>query len=77
MYTCQTELHLCLTYFREKFDSAVASTEIGDQLKRTRQLTEGIQARLDLLLHVNISPADNSSITRTVSQCLEAIKIGR
>jgi hypothetical protein len=47
-----------------------------DLLHRTRQVADGILARLDLLLHVNISPADHGALTRTVSQCLEALKTG-
>ncbi|WAR02868.1 HECD4-like protein [Mya arenaria] len=48
----------------------------GDPFSRTRQLVEGILARLDVLLHVNISPADTGTLTRTVSQCIQAIKTG-
>ena len=62
---------------REKFDGEVLSNEVGGEapLDKTQQLAEGILTRLDLLLHVNISPAD--TLTRTVSQCIEAIKSGR
>lgn len=64
--------------FREKFDNDVLSNDFDktDSLHRTRQLAEGILARLDLLLHVNISPGDTGNLTRTVSQCIEAIKTG-
>ena len=45
-------------------------------MPRTKQLVEGILTRLDLLLHVNISPADYVGLTRTVSQSMEANKCG-
>ncbi|XP_053376531.1 probable E3 ubiquitin-protein ligase HECTD4 [Mercenaria mercenaria] len=63
---------------KEKFDNEIMSNDFEktDSLDRTRHLADGILARLDLLLHVNISPADTGSLTRTVSQFIEAIKTG-
>ena len=56
----------------------INANEFSDEaFWKTKQLVEGILVRLDLLLHVNISPADSGTLTRTVSQCIEAIKTGK
>ena len=63
---------------REKFTIEVESngTVSMSSMPCTKQLVEGIMTRLDLLLHVNISPADTGSLTRTISQNMEGNKTG-
>ena len=60
---------------QQQQQAAVVEDNKAPTLPRTRQLVDGILARLDLLLHVNISPAE-TSLPRTLSQCIEAIKTG-
>ncbi|XP_052243277.1 probable E3 ubiquitin-protein ligase HECTD4 isoform X2 [Dreissena polymorpha] len=74
-----SKLEDAATELREKLDGEISSSNANsdsDPLQKTRQLVDGILSRLDLLLHVNISPGDAGTLTRTVSQCLEAIKSG-
>ena len=72
-------VQICFVFHREKFTIEVESNDTVSMssMPCTKQLVEGIMTRLDLLLHVNISPADTSSLTRTISQNMADSKTGK
>ena len=72
--------NLIKLFSREKFDTDLSLMKEGPvqaTLSWTRNIIEGILARLDLLLHVNIAPGEAGSMIRSLSQCVQAIKTGK
>lgn len=57
-----------MKYLREKFQGDIKSDEMLQPMRKTKKLVQALINRLDLLLHVNIAPADGEgSLVRSIS----------